>query len=144
MRKCNFIPRKFMIDSKTMDDARLWTGWIYAVLVFHRHLIFRLAKKCPQMSPIIYDFNGARNIKLERFSEREKRREKEGESAREFERFQRKWTNNANWVLALITFYITHSEWLPYILSLGEKKLEVKLIQTAPIRSMSQQFMSVS
>lgn len=42
------------------------------------------------MSPIIYDFNGARNIKLERFSEREKRREKEGESAREFERFQRK------------------------------------------------------
>lgn len=48
-------------------------------------------------------------------------KEKEGERAREFERFQRKWTNNANWVLALITFYITHSEWLPYILSLVKK-----------------------
>lgn len=56
-------------------------------------------KKASKWATIIYDFNGARNIKLERL-----KRKIESESKCKFWIRPRKWTNNANWVLALITF----------------------------------------
>lgn len=96
-----------MIDSKTMDA--LLSGQIYVLLFLIFFSVccssssyFPVApneKKARKWATIIYDFNGARNIKLERL----KRKRVRVSVSISFE-YPRKWTNNANWVLALITF----------------------------------------